>query len=201
MTKIKRAILSCYDKTGLVELARLLYEMDVELISTSGTLQTLRDAGIYTVSIADYTGFPELMNGRVKSLHLKVHGGLLGIRDSRLHEEQRQEHGIEWIDMVVVNLQPVDEIVRRAGATPAEVLDHVDIGGTAMLRSAAKNFRFVTPVTQPRRYAALMHEIRANEGSVSYALRYRLAQEAFATTAAYDQAITSYLMQHEPPVE
>lgn len=201
MTKIKRAILSCYDKTGLVALAQLLEDLGVALISTSGTLQTLRDAGIAATSIADYTGYPELMNGRVKSLHLKVHGGLLGIRDSKLHEEQRQAHDIEWIDLVVVNLQPVEELTRQPGITPSEVFEQIDIGGTAMLRSAAKNYRYVTPLTQPRRYPQIMHELRANEGTVSYALRHRLAQEAFATTAQYDQAVADYLLQHEPPVE
>ena len=200
MSKIQRALLSCHDKTGIVEFARLLYEFNVEIISTSGTLKDLRDAGIAAISIADFTGVPELMDGRVKSLHSKVHGGLLGIRDNKLHCEQLQAYNMQWIDLAAVNLQPVDHIIARHGGSVEEVVEQVDIGGAAMIRSAAKNFRYVTVVVNPQRYPALMHEIRAHEGEVSYPTRYRLAQEAFYCTAEYDHALADFLRASEPPV-
>jgi phosphoribosylaminoimidazolecarboxamide formyltransferase/IMP cyclohydrolase len=201
MCKIERAILSCHDKTGLVELAGLLTELGVEIISTSGTLSVLKAAGIAAQSIADFTGVPELLNGRVKSLHPKVHAGLLGVRDSKLHLEQIQAYDMKWIDMVVVNLQPLSELIARPGISADEVIDQVDIGGVAMLRSAAKNHRYVTAVVNPARYPQVMHELRAHEGSVSYATRFRLAQEAFCATAEYDAALAKYLMSVAPAEE
>lgn len=201
MTKVSRAILSCHDKTGLVGFAQLLNELGVEIISTSGTLSVLRGAGIEAMSIADFTGVPELMNGRVKSLHPKVHAGLLGVRDNKLHVEQLQAYDMKWIDMVVVNLQPVSELAARPGVTPDEVFEQIDIGGVAMLRSAAKNFRYVAPIVNPERYSAVMHEMRALEGGLSYATRFRLAQEAFGWTADYDRAIARYLESTAPPSE
>lgn len=191
--RIQRAILSCHDKTGLIEFARLLAEYGVELISTSGTLSVLRAADIPAVSIADYTGMPEMMSGRVKSLHPAVHAGLLGIRESKLHQEQLQAHGFQWIDMVVVNLQPVAELIARHAAAPDEVMDQIDIGGVAMLRSAAKNYRYVTAVVNPERYPLIMHEMRAHDGEVSFPTRFSLAREAFAWTAGYDREIAEYL--------
>lgn len=201
MPEIRRAILSCFDKTGVVELAGLLREMDVELISTSGTLTVLREAGIDALSIEEYTGVPEMMGGRVKSLHSKVHSGLLGLRDSKLHCEQMQAYEMQWVDMVVVNLRPLADIFEQPGITTEEVLDQADIGGVAMIRSAAKNFRFVTCVVNPERYSSVMHELRAMEGEVPFATRYRLAQEAFALTAAYDAEIADYLATTIPPEE
>lgn len=201
MTKVSRAILSCHDKTGLVGFAQLLNELGVEIISTSGTLSVLREAGIEAMSIADFTGVPELMNGRVKSLHPKVHAGLLGVRDNKLHVEQLQAYDMKWIDMVVVNLQPVSELAARPGVTPDEVFEQIDIGGVAMLRSAAKNFRYVAPIVNPERYPAVMHEMRALEGGLSYATRFRLAQEGFSWTADYDRAIARYLESTAPPSE
>lgn len=201
MTKVSRAILSCHDKTGLVGFAQLLNELGVEIISTSGTLSVLREAGIEATSIAEFTGVPELMNGRVKSLHPKVHAGLLGVRDNKLHVEQLQAYDMKWIDMVVVNLQPVSELAARPGVTPDEVFEQIDIGGVAMLRSAAKNFRYVAPIVNPERYPAVMHEMRALEGGLSYATRFRLAQEAFGWTADYDRAIARYLESTAPPSE
>ncbi|HNY86042.1 MAG TPA: IMP cyclohydrolase [Candidatus Hydrogenedentes bacterium] len=201
MTKVSRAILSCHDKTGLVGFAQLLNELGVEIISTSGTLSVLREAGIHATSIAEFTGVPELMNGRVKSLHPKVHAGLLGVRDNKLHVEQLQAYDMKWIDMVVVNLQPVSELAARPGVTPDEVFEQIDIGGVAMLRSAAKNFRYVAPIVNPERYPAVMHEMRALEGGLSYAARFRLAQEAFSWTADYDRAIARYLESTAPPSE
>jgi phosphoribosylaminoimidazolecarboxamide formyltransferase/IMP cyclohydrolase len=198
---LQRAILSCHDKTGIVELAQLLHELGVEIVSTSGTLHVLQEAGIPAISIADFTGTPEMLGGRVKSLHPRVHAGLLALRDNKLHVEQMQEHLMEWVDMVVVNLPPLDELIGHPATTIEEVLQQTDIGGTAMIRSAAKNFRFVTVVVNPKRYPTLMHELRAHDGDVPFALRYKLAQEAFYCTADYDRAIADYLRSKEPPAE
>ena len=199
MPKIRRAILSCYDKTGIVELAQLLREFDVEIISTSGTLQVLHDAGVKAISISEFTGVPELLNGRVKSLHHMVHAGLLGIRDNKVHQEQLEAHGIPWIDLLVANLHALDEITAKSDVSPDEVFEQTDIGGAAMIRSAAKNFRYVTVVTSPSHYAKVMHEMRAHDGSVGFTTRYRLAQDAFECTAAYDRSLADYFQRTEPP--
>jgi phosphoribosylaminoimidazolecarboxamide formyltransferase / IMP cyclohydrolase len=199
MSKIKRAILSCHDKSGVVELAQVLRDFDVELISTSGTLKVLREAEIEAQSIADFTGIPELMDGRVKSLHPKVHAGLLGIRDRKLHEEQLHEYDMQWVDLVVVNLQPMKQLIERPGAALEDVLEQTDIGGAAMIRSGAKNFRYVTVVVNPQRYSSVIHDLKAHDGEVSFTNRHRLAQEAFACTAAYDHALATYLEQQDPP--
>lgn len=201
MPIIKRAILSCYDKTGVVEFATLLRELGVELISTSGTLTVLREAGIDAVSIEEYTGVPELMGGRVKSLHSKVHAGLLGQRDNKLHCEQMQAYDMHWVDLLVANVRPMADLIAQPGITSEEILDQTDIGGIAMIRSAAKNFRFVTCVVNPERYASVMHELRAMEGEVPFATRYRLAQEAFSLTAEYDREIADFLARMVPPEE
>lgn len=201
MQKIRRAILSCYDKTGLVELARVLGELGVEMICTAGTLRTLERAGIPAMSLADFIGVEELLDGRVKSLHPKVHAGLLGIRDNKLHTEQMQAHGYPWIDLVVTNFHPLKDLLRTPGITLDEVIEQVDIGGTAMVRSAAKNHRYVSVVVNPERYTSVIHELRAHEGSVSFAMRYRLAREAFAATAAYDLYLAGYLEESEPREE
>ena len=201
MAKIKRALLSCYDKNGVVELAQLLKEYGVEIISTSGTLEVLRKAGIEAQSMEDYTGVPEMMDGRVKSLHPKVHAGLLGIRDSKLHCEQMQAYEMEWIDLVAVNAAPLDEVTVDSSSATEEVLQKTDIGGVAMVRSAAKNFRYVTVVVNPQRYPTIMHELRAHDGEVSFALRYKLAQEAFTWTAAYDNNVAELLQSQEPTEE
>ncbi len=199
MAKIERAVLSCHDKTGIVELASLLQELGVEIVSTSGTLKVLEEAGIDAVSIADFSGVPEMMDGRVKSLHPKVHAGLLGLRDNKLHCEQMQAYEMEWVDLVVVNLKPFRELLAQPGAAVDEVIEQTDIGGSAMIRSAAKNFRYVSVLVNPQRYAAFMHEMRAREGEVSYELRFRLALEAFQCTADYDRAVAEYLQTVEPP--
>lgn len=198
MSKIQRALLSCHDKTGIVELAQLLHDFNVEIISTSGTLSLLREAGIPALSISDYTGMPEMMDGRVKSLHPKVHAGLLGLRDSKVHGEQIQEHQWGWIDLAVVNLQPVEEAMEHPGVTIDEVVEQIDIGGAAMMRSAAKNFKYVTVAVSPGRYPRIMHELRAHEGETTYNTRFQLACEAFECAAAYDAAIGEFLRTHEP---
>lgn len=201
MARITRAIISCHDKTGVVELAQLLREFGVEIISTAGTLQVLQDAGIDAISIGDYTGVAEMMDGRVKSLHSKIHAGLLGIRASKLHTEQLKAFGYEWIDLCVANLHPVEDVLQRPGVTAEEVIEQIDIGGMSMIRSAAKNFRYVTCVVNPERYSTVMHELRAHGGEVTFKTRFRLAQEAFACTARYDQIIADYLKSVEPGEE
>jgi len=137
----------------------------------------------------------------VKTLHPKVHAGLLGVRDNKLHQEEMQTYKYEWVDMLVVNLHPLEELIANPAITPDEVVDQVDIGGVAMIRSAAKNFRYVTVVVNPERYASVAHELQAHEGSVPFATRFRLAQEAFSATAAYDRDLAEYLQGCEPPKE
>lgn len=201
MPKIERAILSCYDKTGVVELATVLREFGVEIVSTEGTRRVLADGGIETLGIADFTGVREMMNGRVKSLHPKVHAGLLGVRDNKLHVEEMQTYECQWVDLVAVNLHPLGELMEKAPVTPEEVVEQVDIGGTAMIRSAAKNYRYVTVAVNPERYSTVVHELRAHEGSITFTTRFRLAQEAFACTAEYDRVLADYLRSCEPPEE
>lgn len=201
MPKVERAIISCYDKTGLVDLAGVLREFEVEMICTEGTRRVLADAGIETLGVAEFTGVREMMNGRVKSLHPKIHAGLLGIRDNKLHEEELQAYGCQWIDMVVVNLHPVDRLMGTKAITPEEIIEQVDIGGTSMIRSAAKNFRYVTVAVNPERYSTLMHELKAHEGTIPFPTRYRLAKEAFACTAKYDETVAEFLRSCEPPEE
>jgi len=197
MSSTRRALISCHDKSGVVELAQLLREYDVEIVSTAGTLHVLQEAGIDAVSIGEYTGVAEMMDGRVKSLHSKVHAGLLGIREKKLHVEQLTAAGYHWIDFCIVNLHPVESVIQQPSVTMDEVIDQIDIGGTAMIRSAAKNFRYVTVVVNPERYSSVMHELRAHDGEVSYKMRFRLAQEAFAQTAQYDQVIANYLRSND----
>jgi phosphoribosylaminoimidazolecarboxamide formyltransferase/IMP cyclohydrolase len=201
MPRIRRAILSCYDKTGIVDLAKLLYEFGVEIVSTAGTLEALREAGIEAVSIGDYTGVAEMLDGRVKSLHSKIHAGLLAIRDKKLHDEQLKAFGYDWIDFCAVNLHPVQHMIQQLGVTVEEVVDQIDIGGLALIRSAAKNFRYVTVIVNPERYRTVMHELRAHNGAVTFKTRYRLAQEAFACTAEYDRVIAQYLAGAVPAEE
>lgn len=197
MARGGRAILSCYDKTGVVELAKLLQEYEYELICTTGTLRVLEEAGVEATGIGDFTGVEEMLDGRVKSLHPKVHAGLLGVRDNKLHAEQMQAHQFQWIDFIAVNLHPLEALAAEPGVTIEEVAEQIDIGGTAMVRSAAKNYRYVTVVVNPARYKTIMHELRAHDGDVSFAARYRLAQEAFECTAAYDRFLSDYLRKME----
>ena len=193
MPKIQRAILSVTDKTGLVEFARKLAVLGVELISTGGTAKLLRDSGVSVKDISELTGFPEMMDGRVKTLHPKVHGGILHVRDNPSHVASAREHGIQPIDMVVVNLYAFEKTASKPGVHFDEVIENIDIGGPSMVRSAAKNFRDVAIVTSPDDYSAIAAEMSASGGDVSLATRWRLAQRAFATTAAYDSAIAATL--------
>lgn len=189
--KIARALLSVSDKTGLVGLASALARHGVELVSTGGTASTLREAGLDVRDISDLTGFPEMMDGRVKTLHPKVHGGLLAIRDSEAHMASAAEHGIGMIDLVVVNLYPFVQTVMR-GAERKEVIENIDIGGPSMVRSAAKNHAHVAIVTDPDDYAELIAELDATECTTSFEFRKKLAAKAFAATATYDAMISQW---------
>jgi phosphoribosylaminoimidazolecarboxamide formyltransferase/IMP cyclohydrolase len=191
--KIQRAILSVTDKTGLVEFARQLSGMKVELVSTGGTAKLLREAGITVKDISELTGFPEMLDGRVKTLHPKVHGGILHIRGNPGHVAAAKEHGIQPIDMVVVNLYAFEKTASKPGVHFDEVIENIDIGGPSMVRSAAKNFRDVAIVTSPDDYPAIAQELDSSGGELGLATRWRLAQKAFATTAAYDSAIAATL--------
>jgi phosphoribosylaminoimidazolecarboxamide formyltransferase / IMP cyclohydrolase len=193
MAKIQRAILSVTDKTGLVDFARKLAGMGVELISTGGTAKLLRDSGIQVKDISDLTGFPEMLDGRVKTLHPKVHGGILHRRENPSHRSAVAEHGIQPIDMVVVNLYAFEKTAAKPGVAFEELVENIDIGGPSMIRSAAKNFQDVAVVTSPSDYDVLAQEMANSGGELSSGTRWRLAQKAFATTAAYDSAIASTL--------
>jgi phosphoribosylaminoimidazolecarboxamide formyltransferase/IMP cyclohydrolase len=191
--KIRRALVSVTDKTGVVEFCRALAARGVEIVSTGGTAKALSDAGVPVRSIDELTGFPEMMDGRVKTLHPKVHGGLLARRDVPEHMASAEEHGIEMIDMVVVNLYAFEATVAREGVTLEDAIENIDIGGPSMLRSAAKNFEAVTVVTDPACYDSILAEIAANGGATLYETRKALAVDAFRKTSAYDDAIFSYL--------
>src|SRR5687767_12371703 len=193
MRLIKRALISVSDKTGIIDFARELKRFNVEIISTGGTAKSLREAGIDVIDISDVTGFPEMMDGRVKTLHPRVHGGLLAIRDNPEHVAAMERNEIQPIDMVVVNLYPFAQTIAREGVTREEAIEQIDIGGPAMIRSAAKNARDVAVVVSSAQYAAVIDELNANDGSLSLATRERLAQEAFQQTAQYDSIVSSYL--------
>jgi phosphoribosylaminoimidazolecarboxamide formyltransferase/IMP cyclohydrolase len=191
MNKIKRALISVSDKTGIVELARELHGLGVEILSTGGTARLLGEKNIPVVEVSDYTGFPEMMDGRLKTLHPKVHGGLLGRRGQ--DEEVMAEHGIQAIDLVVVNLYPFEQTVARPDCDLAEAIENIDIGGPTMLRAAAKNHAAVTVVVDANDYATVLSEMRANDGAVTDATRFSLAVKTFEHTAHYDGVIANYL--------
>src|SRR5450755_3645608 len=193
MSKIQRAILSVTDKSGLVDFARQHNQLGVELVSTGGTAKLLRDANIAVRDISELTGFPEMLDGRVKTLHPKVHGGILHRRDDSGHRAAVAEHGIPAIDMVVVNLYAFEKTAAKPGVHFEELIENIDIGGPSMIRSAAKNFQDVAVVTSPADYAAIAEEMARSGGALSRETKWRLAQKAFATTAAYDSAIASTL--------
>jgi phosphoribosylaminoimidazolecarboxamide formyltransferase/IMP cyclohydrolase len=190
---VRRALLSVTDKTGLVEFAGVLAELGVELVSTGGTAKALRDAGLQVRDVADLTGFPEMLDGRVKTLHPAVHGGILHRRDDPAHTSAVAEHGIAPIDMVVVNLYAFEKTAARPGVRLDELIENIDIGGPSMLRSAAKNFADVAVVADPGDYSSLAKELQGNAGQLSWETRWRLARKAFAATAAYDSAIATTL--------
>ncbi len=190
--KIRRALLSVSDKTGLVDFARVLAGAGVELLSTGGTAKALRDAGLAVIDVADYTGFPEMLDGRVKTLHPKIHAGILARRDLPEHVGTMAQYGLPYIDLVCVNLYPFAATVSRPH-TLDEAIENIDIGGPAMVRSSAKNYRHVAIVTEPADYASLIDEMRTNDGALSGATRFNLAKKAFIHTAEYDGHISNYL--------
>lgn len=198
MHKITRALISVSDKTGVLELAQALHQMNVELLSTGGTAQLLRDAQIPVIEVSTFTGFPEMLDGRVKTLHPKVHGGLLGRRDLPAHVDAMQAHGIAPIDMLVVNLYPFEATVAKADCSLADAIENIDIGGPAMVRSAAKNWQDVAVLTDASQYPAVLSELHANAGSLCKASRFSLSVAAFNRIAQYDGAISNYLSGIDP---
>ncbi len=191
--KTRLALLSVYDKDGLVGFARGLREAGVDILSTGGTAKALRDAGVPITEVSEHTGHPEIMDGRVKTLHPRVHGGILAVRDSAEHVRQAEQHGIRFIDLVCVNLYPFQRTVAKPDVTDDEAIENIDIGGPAMIRSAAKNHKYVTVITDPGDYPRVLEEMRRGDGAVSAALRRELAFKAFAHTSKYDNAIAGYL--------
>ncbi|HEV2799340.1 MAG TPA: bifunctional phosphoribosylaminoimidazolecarboxamide formyltransferase/IMP cyclohydrolase [Pyrinomonadaceae bacterium] len=190
---IRRALLSVSDKTGLVEFARALNGFGIELLSTGGTAKTLREAGLDVQDVSEATGFPEMLDGRVKTLHPRIHGGLLAVRDNAEHMRSIAEHNIQPIDMVVINLYPFEQTIARAGTTLGEAIEQIDIGGPAMVRSAAKNYADVAVVTAPELYERVLGEMQQHDGALSLATRAQLARLAFMRTAFYDSKVFAYL--------
>src|SRR5512137_3149144 len=193
MAKITRALISVSDKTGIVEFSKELARHKVEILSTGGTAKMLRDAGLTVKDVSEFTGFPEMLDGRVKTLHPKVHGGLLGMRGNPEHVAKMKEHGIEPIDMVVVNLYPFEATVAKAGCTLEDAIENIDIGGPTMLRSAAKNNADVTVLVDPADYRVVLDEMKAGGGAVAKTTNFRLAVKVYQHTAAYDGAISNWL--------
>jgi phosphoribosylaminoimidazolecarboxamide formyltransferase/IMP cyclohydrolase len=195
--RIRRALLSVSDKTGIVDFARGLAELGIELVSTGGTAATLRAAGLEVRTIDDFTGFPEIMGGRVKTLHPRLYAGLLALRDDPAHMAAASEHEIEFVDLVCVNLYPFEATAARRGVTEHEVIEDIDIGGPTMIRAAAKNFGFSAVVVKPESYDAVLAELRDTEGQLSLATRENLAAEAFSYTARYDTAIAGWFAEKQ----
>lgn len=194
LVKIRRALISISDKTGVEDLASFLANSGVEILSTGGTAKLLSAKNIPVRSVDSYTGHPEIMHGRVKTLHPKIHGGILAVRDNPVHLADMEANEIVPIDMVIVNLYPFRETIAQSGVTLSEAIENIDIGGPTMIRSSAKNHRFVTIVVEPSDYLMVMDEIRS-KGGVSESIRNFLAVKAFAHTAEYDAAITTYLSE------
>ncbi|MBI2620195.1 MAG: bifunctional phosphoribosylaminoimidazolecarboxamide formyltransferase/IMP cyclohydrolase [Ignavibacteriales bacterium] len=190
---IQRALLSVSDKTGIVEFAKALEKFGIEIISTGGTFRTLSEAGLRVTPVSEVTGFPEILDGRVKTLHPNIHAALLAALDDPRHIEELKKLGIRPIDLVVANLYPFEETVARPGVSEREVIENIDIGGPAMVRASAKNFRHTAVVVNPERYDSVLAELEAHQGALTESMRYRLAQEAFQQTTRYDAAVAGYL--------
>ncbi|MDR4507598.1 MAG: hypothetical protein MRJ65_05060 [Candidatus Brocadiaceae bacterium] len=192
MAGVKRALISVSDKTGIVEFSKELQQLGVEIISTGGTFKQLSENGVRVTEISEYTGFPEIMDGRVKTLHPKVHGGLLALRHNASHVKQMNELGILPIDIVVVNLYPFEKTIAKKGVSLEEAIENIDIGGPSMIRSASKNYKHVIVVVNPKRYEFIIEELKANHNDISEKMRFQLAIEAFRTTGRYDGIIANY---------
>ena len=193
MIKIKKALISVSDKSNVLELAKSLSSYDIEILSTGGTAKLLKENKINVTEVSDYTKFPEMLDGRVKTLHPKIHGGILGRRDNPEHNETMKNHEIDPIDLVVVNLYPFEETINQEGCTLEHAIENIDIGGPAMIRSAAKNYQHVAVLTNPKDYKSFTDEINKNQGSITLDLSFSLAKKAFEKTSAYDSAINNYL--------
>ena len=193
MSKITRAVVSVSDKQGLGEFAKVLAELGVEILSTGGTAKSLREQGITVIDVSDYTGFPEMMEGRVKTLHPKVHGGILADRSKENHISQMKNQGINPIDMVVVNLYPFEATVAKEGCTLEDAIENIDIGGPTLVRAAAKNNKHITVVVDPADYPRLAEELKGSGGTISEKTNFELARKAFEHTHHYDGAIAAYL--------
>jgi phosphoribosylaminoimidazolecarboxamide formyltransferase/IMP cyclohydrolase len=193
MAKIKRAIISVSNKKGVVEFAKELHGMAIEILSTGGTAKTLREAGIPVKDVSEHTGSPEMLDGRVKTLHPRIHGGLLSRRNNPKDMEEIKKYNIEMIDMVVVNLYPFEETISKTGVSFEEAIENIDIGGPAMLRSASKNFQDVAVIIDPSDYGKVISEMKGLNGDLSYATRLELAKKVFQHTSRYDGLIADYL--------
>lgn len=193
MALVKQALISVSDKRGIVDFVKNLRRFGIKILSTGGTARLLKENGVEVTEVADYTGYPEMLDGRVKTLHPKVHGGLLGLRDNSAHVKKMREHGIEPIDMVVVNLYPFEETIAKEGCTLEEAIENIDIGGPTMLRSAAKNYRDVTVIVDADDYKRVVDEMESSGGASSYETNFYLAKKVYQHTARYDGAITNYL--------
>jgi len=197
---IKRALLSVYNKEGIVEFGKFLTENGAGIVSSGGTSQTLRDGGVQTFDVSDLTGFPEMMGGRVKTLHPKIHGGILAKRSQKEHMDQAQDMGISMIDLVAVNLYPFEEVIKKPDCTLEEAIENIDIGGPTLLRAAAKNYQNVVVISNPKNYSIVMDEI-SKEGGVSEETRRKLALETFSYITHYDNVIENYLRSQFSPEE
>ncbi len=198
MNKINRVIISVSDKEGISDFAKGLEEYDVEILSTGGTAKQLRNAGVSVMDISEYTGSPEILDGRVKTLHPKIYGGVLALRDNDTHLQQMTENGMEPIDMIIVNLYPFEEVIKKDNVDLIEAIENIDIGGPTMLRAAAKNYQYVTLVTHPEDYKDLLSELKKNNGLISAETNFRLAVKAFSYVARYDAAISNFLGAIDP---
>jgi phosphoribosylaminoimidazolecarboxamide formyltransferase/IMP cyclohydrolase len=192
-------LISVTDKSGIGDLGKTLAQFGVQILSTGGTAKALSESGVEITEVSLYTGFPEMLDGRVKTLHPKIHGGILGIRSRSEHVSAMKEHGIDPIDMVVVNLYAFEKTVERPDCTLAEAVENIDIGGPTLLRAAAKNYPFVTVITDPRDYVEVAEEMKRSGGSVSEATNFRLAKKVFRLTSGYDRAIAEYLGSTQGP--
>lgn len=195
MSKIKRAIISVSDKTGIEDFGRALSDLGVEILSTGGTAKRLKEAGVPVIEVSDYTGFPEMLDGRVKTLHPKIHAGILARRDIPEHMDALEKHGIGTIDMVVVNLYPFEATISRPDVTFHDAIENIDIGGPTLLRASAKNFENVVVIVDPGDYNCVRDEMISLGGDVSYKTRVVLAQKVFAHTSRYDSIISDYLQK------
>jgi phosphoribosylaminoimidazolecarboxamide formyltransferase / IMP cyclohydrolase len=193
LNDIKRVVISVTDKKGIDEFARALSAFGAEILSTGGTAAQLRKSGVPVTEVSDYTGFPEMMDGRVKTLHPKIHGGLLALRDNDAHMQALRKHGISLIDMVVINLYRFEDTIAKEGCTLEHAIENIDIGGPSMLRAASKNYRFVSVVTDPADYPKIIEEMKQTGGKISEATNFELAKKTFRLTAHYDSAISNYL--------